>query len=117
MSAPEESLSQSQHQSIRVLFFAQAREVTKLREGSLSLKISNQSELTPLEILQAILEKYPSLQPLQHCIILAHNQTYLDLESPQRLRLQETDELAVIPPISAGEAEAYIYSLLGILGK
>jgi molybdopterin converting factor small subunit len=85
--------------TIRILFFAQAREQAQSPQGY--LKFSNR-RIKPKDILQNLLTSFPALIPLQDCIILALNQNYLDIDSDQELELRSTDELAVIPPISAG---------------
>jgi len=87
--------------SIKILFFAQAREQTKLSEGTLSLGI-NKAHLTASDLLSEIIDNYPGLRPLQKCVILSKNCTYLDLDSEEVLQLRSNDEIAVIPPISSG---------------
>jgi len=86
--------------TVKVLFFAQAREQTKLKEGSITLSANDSFKAR--EILNLIIKNYPSLGPLQDCLILARNQNYLDLESEEYFELHSSDEIAVIPPISAG---------------
>lgn len=97
------TISDPEFISVRVLFFAQAREQAKTSQANLSFSPSRR--YTPKEILDSILLKFPSLKPLEGCIILAKNQTYLDLQSEEGVLLREVDEVAVIPPISAGESE------------
>lgn len=89
-----------QRVSVRVLFFAQAREQTKQSESCMLLA---QGAYTPREILKSILETFPELKPLEHCVILARNQNYLDFNSEESVNLKTNDEIAVIPPISSGK--------------
>lgn len=85
---------------VRILFFAQAREQTKTSEAFLDF--SSTITYTPRQILDAILINFPTLKPLQHCVILAKNQAYLDFDSEDKILFKSSDEVAVIPPISAG---------------
>jgi len=85
---------------VKILFFAQAREQTKLREGFIAL--AQNHSIKPKELLASVIESFPGLKPLENCIILAKNREYLDLESQEEIVLRQGDELAVIPPISAG---------------
>jgi molybdopterin converting factor small subunit len=86
--------------SIKVLFFAQAREQTKLSEGRVSFEVKRQ--FTASHLLNEIIQNYPGLKPLQNCVILSKNCTYLDLDSQEFIQLSSNDEIAVIPPISSG---------------
>jgi molybdopterin converting factor small subunit len=47
-----------------------------------------------------ILDFLCSLQPLSSCLMLALNETYIDLE--ETVNLKNADEIAVIPPLSGG---------------
>jgi len=85
---------------VRVLFFAQAREITKLSQ---EVVLFSSKPYTAKDILDNIIIHYPSLKPLEQCVILARNQTYLDLESEELIVFNSNEELAVIPPISAGK--------------
>ncbi|PXF48340.1 Molybdopterin synthase sulfur carrier subunit [Gracilariopsis chorda] len=82
--------------SIRVVFFAKARELAAV--SSITLPIP--SCTTPHAALNnSVLPRFPALKPLIDHIILAVNQSYVS--EPTRY-LQEGDELALIPPISGG---------------
>jgi len=83
---------------VKILFFAQAREQTKLSEGQLKLP----KQCSAINALKGVLEEFPSLKPLENCIILARNQNYLDIYSNEPIEFGANDELAVIPPISSG---------------
>jgi len=85
--------------TIKILFFAQARECTKLRESSINFE---QKHIKAKALFAKVLEQFPGLKPLEKCIILAKNKTYLDFDSDEDILLRSEDELAVIPPISAG---------------
>jgi molybdopterin converting factor small subunit len=85
---------------VRILFFAQAREQTKTSEAQISF--SSLRTYKPKEILDSILNNFPALKPLEHCLILARNQNYLDFDSKEEILFKSADEVAVIPPISAG---------------
>ena len=84
---------------VQILFFAQAREQAKLREGSITVE---RNLVKAKELLANVIESYPGLKPLEKCIILAKNRVYLDFESEEDILIRPEDELAVIPPISAG---------------
>ena len=85
--------------SIRILFFAKARELVKSSEETIVLK---NSSITARLLFEEILSHWPILKPLQECIILARNQSYLEFDSEDEIQLLANDEVAVIPPISSG---------------
>jgi molybdopterin converting factor small subunit len=85
--------------AIRILFFAKAREIVKVSEETLYL---DRSWSKVRSLFEEILNRWPSLRPLQDCLILARNQGYLDLDSEEEVELLLNDEIAVIPPISSG---------------
>jgi len=85
--------------SVRILFFAQAREQTKQSEGNI---LFPRKSYKAREILDSILLSFPELKPLERCVILARNQNYLDFNSDELVDLKANDEIAVIPPISSG---------------
>jgi len=87
--------------SVRILFFAQAREQTKLREANLEL-LNKPATYTARTLLSSIVESFPRLKPIEKCLILAQNQKYLDCQSEEYIHINANDELAVIPPISSG---------------
>ena len=76
--------------SVRILFFAQAREQTKLRESSIVFQ-NKESPLKARDLLATILDKFPGLKPLENCIIIAKNRTYLDFESDEDIILKPDD--------------------------
>ncbi|CAB3981282.1 molybdopterin synthase sulfur carrier subunit [Paramuricea clavata] len=81
---------------VTILLFAKAKELANTGQGSLNLPSQAKGRL----ILEEILCTWPSLQPLSSCLMLALNETYIDLE--ETVNLKNADEIAVIPPLSGG---------------
>jgi len=82
--------------SIRILFFAKAKDLLKQSEAEIDLP----SELTINQLFEAIEHQWPELQKFKRTFAIALNEEYLDLDST--VTLQPQDTLAVIPPISGG---------------
>ena len=82
--------------SIRILFFAKAKDLLKQSEAEIDLP----SELTINQLFEAIEHQWPELQKFKRTFAIALNEEYLDLDST--VSLQPQDTLAVIPPISGG---------------
>lgn len=82
--------------SIRILFFAKAKDLLKQSEAEIDLP----SELTINQLFEAIEQQWPELQKFKRAFAIALNEEYLDLDST--VILQPQDTLAVIPPISGG---------------
>lgn len=80
--------------SVRVLFFARARELTGVPSTSLTLS----RDTSPRAALQRLVASYPALAPLAPHCALAVNLEYASGDAV----LRDGDELAVIPPISGG---------------
>lgn len=80
--------------TIKVLFFAASKEISGLSESELRVK----SKITYDELKKEICDNF-GLQIIRENIILAVNQDYCD---EGELVLKDNDELAVIPPLSAG---------------
>ena len=84
---------------VKVLFFAKARELTKLSESELNLKSSN---LKIQQIYQALETQWPEIKQLKRSFALALNEEYLEENTDAVINFQTNDILAVIPPISGG---------------
>ncbi|OAY54496.1 molybdopterin synthase sulfur carrier subunit [Manihot esculenta] len=79
---------------IKILFFARARDITGLTEMPLEVTTGS----TTSDCLNKIVAKFPSLEEIRSCIVLALNEEYTTEASV----VKEKDELAIIPPISGG---------------
>lgn len=82
--------------NIKVLFFARSREVTGVSEESFGLSEPADSRA----LLAALLAKYPQLESVMKTCVLALNQEYVG--AGEVVPLSESDEVAVIPPLSGG---------------
>lgn len=77
-----------------ILFFAQARQVTRL--DSVKWEVSHAQSAESLW--KWLLEQFPNLAPFQNSSRLACNEEYLG----RGQLLQPSDVVALIPPVSGG---------------
>lgn len=80
---------------IKVLLFAHLRELAETAQLQLDLPDNSSAQ----DLLNTLAEQSPSLAPALESSRLAINQSYVQDLSQQ---LQETDEVALIPPVSGG---------------
>ena len=85
---------------VKVLFFAKSKEITKISEGQLTLKTNSTIKIR--QIYQALESQWPDLKKLKRSFALALNEEYLDTNQNSVISVQESDTIAVIPPISGG---------------
>lgn len=83
--------------SIRILFFAKARDLSEISQTILQLDTNS---ILAGDLLEKICSEY-NLNVIKPSLILAVNETYCS-NLQERLLLKEGDEIAIIPPISGG---------------
>ncbi|KAL5776149.1 hypothetical protein ACOSP7_009075 [Xanthoceras sorbifolium] len=79
---------------IKVVFFARARDLTRMTE--LPLELSSGS--TTQDCLKKLVARFPSLEEILGSMVLALNEEYTN----ESIIIKDEDELALIPPISGG---------------
>lgn len=79
---------------MRVLFFAQLKDVT----GCETLELSARSPVNAQQLWEMLRGKFPALASHQKTIRLARNWEYVDSEA----QFTDSDEVALIPPVSGG---------------
>lgn len=83
--------------SVKLLFFAKARELVGRSEAEANFSKNNFTKKT---LLDEITKIYEILQPLVNCLLLAVNEEYVD--SSETIHLKDGDIVAVMPPLSGG---------------
>jgi len=81
---------------VKVMFFAKSREVAGCSECVVEMEDGAQTR----DLLMKLYAQYPALETVMKSCVLAVNQEYIQLD--QQLPLKETDEVAIIPPLSGG---------------
>lgn len=78
---------------MRILFFAQLRDIT----GKAQVELAR-DELSTNELWTELIAVYPALAPFRSVVRLARNQEYVGRDA----RFTGADEVALIPPVSGG---------------
>lgn len=79
---------------VQALLFARAQELAGVSEVALEI----QEGWTTATCFAAVVAKYPALESISSCIMVALNHDYVTEPVP----VKDGDELALIPPISGG---------------
>jgi molybdopterin synthase sulfur carrier subunit len=87
-------VTQTAVMTVKVLCFAQLRD----QLGASDLTVLLPSDATGRELLDALRQRNPRIGPLLGVSRLAVNQEYVAAD----VRLQDGDEVVVIPPVSGG---------------
>lgn len=81
----------------KILYFASATALTKRTSEDMRAPSS------PQKLFQALEEKYPGIQSrVLGSSALTINLEYVDLDEDNEIEIKEGDEVAIIPPVSAG---------------
>lgn len=78
---------------MRILFFAQLKHLTRCGEFNLPC-----GDLDADGLWTKLIETYPQLNPMRASVRLARNAEYVGSDA----RFADTDEVALIPPVSGG---------------
>lgn len=80
------------------MYFARSRELVGCNEEELNLSLGATTNFD--EIMNALCTQHPSLSEIKETLMLAINLEYV--QKDEQIVLKDSDELAVIPPISGG---------------
>lgn len=83
--------------TVRILYFAKAREVAETSEESVPLQPET---ATTTGLLARLVALHPGLRSVLESCVLALNQEYVS--QGEVVQLKDGDEVAVIPPLSGG---------------
>ncbi|MDF9798239.1 molybdopterin converting factor subunit 1 [Catalinimonas alkaloidigena] len=78
---------------LNILLFGVTKEIV----GEQRLKLELPQEASVSILLQSLKQNYPALENLESMLVAVNNEY-----SEQDQRLQESDEIAIIPPVSGG---------------
>ncbi len=92
--AREETRTEADRITVRVLFFGAARDVVGQSEVALSLRVPAEAA----SAFEQVLAAYPALRRFGRSLLFAINEEY----APTNREVREGDELAVFPPVSGG---------------
>ncbi|XP_049878248.1 molybdopterin synthase sulfur carrier subunit-like [Pectinophora gossypiella] len=81
--------------TVKILFFARSKDLAGTREGTITLP----KKLSYQQLLNIVIEKY-NLGSIRNNILLAKNEEVC--EETRDIEISETDNIAVIPPLSGG---------------
>jgi molybdopterin synthase catalytic subunit len=90
---------------VEIIFFGPARDAA----GAPSVILPYSPELTLGQVIDALMQRYPKLKVGRAFLRFAVNGEFADPE----LRINSTDEIAVIPPVSGGQSDLELIELLG----
>ena len=93
----ESLMGETSKVKIKVLFFAKSRELAGLDQTYLQVPFGR---LNGDELLNLIIDSFPTLSILKENLLLSVNQEYF--ERNQSIIISGEEEVAVIPPISGG---------------
>ena len=84
--------------TVRVLYFAKAREAAGITEEEVHL--AEELVTTTVQLIPHLIQLHPMLEGVFNSCVLALNQEYLS--QGESVVLKHGDEVAVIPPLSGG---------------
>ncbi len=88
---------------VTVLLFGQAREMA----GAESLELELEQPATVATAFAALKSRHPKLAAMEESLLFAVNEEYASRSEP----LAENNRLAILPPVSGGEAEEDIFEI------